>query len=352
MQNRNFNFESHPDFDDHKLIQFIYDRETGLKGVIAIHKGGFKNPTFGATRLWRYKTEFDALKDALRLSKTMSYKSALAGLNYGGSKAVLMSTQHANSISRKAFFKKYAEFVNLLSGRFVTGADLGVEEADVRLMSSVSPHIVGLRYDPVKYTALGVYYSIKICLKAVFGKKSLQGKTFAIQGLGKTGIELLKLIYFNAGKIYVSDISSARVLCIKQKFPKVEIVKPAEIHKQKVDVFSPCALGNAINFKNISSLSCRIIAGSANSQLEDKEVGEVLHKRGILYAPDYVINAGGLICVVDEYEHKEYDEERLRAKVIKIQKTLSSIIEKSKKSKRATNTIADEIAEKLLKKFE
>lgn len=338
------------EFDNHRWVSFVYDPDVGLECYIAIHRGGLIKPAFGATRFWKYGNELEALRDALRLSKVMSYKSALAGLSYGGAKAVIINQKNGPK-KRDLLLETYARQVNYLNGRFITGADAGVNRGDLEAMASQSKYIVGLKADPVKFTNIGVFYSIQECLKEVFGNSSSTGRSFAIQGLGKTGMGILKLIYNDAKKIYVSDINSKQLKMAKDRFPHIEIVKPSDIYKQYVDVFAPCALSNEINSKNVDSFRCKIIVGSANSQLETAKIGELLFRRGILYAPDYVVNAGGLISVVDEYENRRYNEKRIMLKVEKIKSTLESIISKSKRLHKATNLIADEMAEKIFNKF-
>lgn len=338
------------EFDNHRLVSFVHDPHVSLECYIAIHRGGLIRPAFGATRFWKYSSELEALRDALRLSKVMSYKSALAGFPYGGAKAVIIN-QKNNSKKKGQLLRTYARHVSYLSGHFITGADVGINEDDLEAMASQSKYIVGLKADPVKFTNIGVFYSVQECLKEVFGDSSLRGRSFAIQGLGKTGMGILRLIYNDAKKIYVSDINSKQLKTAKDRFPRIEVVKPLEIYKQYVDVFAPCALSNEINSKNVDSFRCKIIVGSANSQLETAEIGELLFKRGILYAPDYVVNAGGLISVVDEYEKKRYNEKRIMLKVEKIKSTLRSIISKSKRLHKATNLIADRMAEKIFNKF-
>lgn len=338
--------EKSPEFDDHKFVSFLYDRESGLRGFIAIHRGNTKHPAFGATRFWNYESEFEALRDVLKLSKAMSYKAALSGLKYGGAKGVIMRSPIIEK-NKKLAFKIYAERVNYLSGHFITGADVGISKQDVKEMHRVSPYMVGVKADPVKFTTLGIYYSIRVCLEQRFGSEKIEGRTFAIQGLGKIGSDILEMLYERGGKIYAADINQAIVRKIKIRFPDINIVKPSQIHKQEVDVFSPCALGNCINHSNIKELRCKIIAGGANNQLEDVRVGKKLHKSGILYAPDYVVNAGGLISVVDEFEYKDYRVKRVKERVAKIGKSLRKIIRKSERENRATNLVADEMAEEV-----
>lgn len=344
----NFNIEKLKDFDDHKLIVFLKDQSCGLAGFITIHRGGHIKPAFGATRFWKYRSELEALADSLKLSKMMSYKSALAGLKYGGAKAVILNSRFGQ---RSNLFRAYARKVNTLGGQFITGADVGVNGKDLETLASESNFIVGQKSDPVKFTSLGILYSIQTCLKQIFGDDSIEGKTFAIQGVGKTGTGILNLIYPFAKKIYVSDIDDLKLKAVKRKFPKVRVAKPQDIHRKKVDVFCPCALSNAVTKKNAIDLRCEIIVGSANNQLELESVGELLQKAGILYAPDFVVNSGGLIAVVDEFENKNFDENRVENRVKRIQKRLQFIFDKSKKTNKPTNIVANRLAEKIFNKF-
>ena len=340
----NFEIERLKDFDNHRLVVILNDPSCGLKGFISIHRSSDSLPSFGATRYWKYKSELAALTDSLRLSKNMSYKSALAGLKYGGAKAVILNSTHHNKSKQ---LKSYAQRVNSLGGKFVTGADVGIDDKDLKVLASESDYVVGKKSDPASFTSHGVLFSIQTCLQQVYGDDRIEGRTFAIQGIGKTGIQLLSLLYIQAKKIYVSDIDDAKLKYVKKKFPKVHIVNPWEIYKRRVDIFSPCALGNTINNDNVTTLRCKIIAGSANNQLENVGIGRSLQKMDILYAPDYVVNAGGLIAVVDEYEHKNFDQNRVEKRIKNIRKTLQIIFDRHKKTKKATNIIANKMAEKI-----
>lgn len=342
--------EKLPEFNNHRIITFLSDPENGLKGFISIHRGGLVHPAFGATRLWKYCSELEALKDTLKLSQMMSYKSAIHGLNYGGAKGVIMDT--SQKLNKNFLLKAYAKKVNYLSGHFITGADIGLSQKDVKIMKKESPFFVGTKYDPAKFTALGNFYALSVCLKKIFGKEQLSERTFAIQGMGKIGMEFLKLIYKNSKKVFISDIDHSKIKSVKKLFPNIQPVKPSEIHKCPVDVFSPCALSNSITSKNISQLRCKIIIGGANNQLENDGLGKLLYKSGILYAPDFVVNAGGLISVVDEVEHKDYDKKRVNNRVKKIGKTLQRILEKSEKKSQSPELIAKEMAEKIFNKYE
>ncbi|OGI70878.1 hypothetical protein A3C60_01785 [Candidatus Nomurabacteria bacterium RIFCSPHIGHO2_02_FULL_37_45] len=341
-------FENLPEFDNHQSVIFLNDPVTGLRGFIAFHRNSKTVPSFGATRFWQYDSETEAMRDALRLSKLMSYKSALAGLKYGGAKGVIMRD---DKFPKDQVLKSYAKRLNELSGRFITGTDVGLDLNDLKKMKEESKYLVGIKSNPEKYTAIGLLVSTEVACKKVFGNENLHGRTFAIQGVGKVGHEFLKIVYKNAGNIYISDTDNERLKLIHRLFPKVIIVKPDTIQKQKVDVYMPCALSYALNKKTVKELNCKIIVGCANNQLESKDIADKIQSRGIFYGPDYVVNAGGLISVVDEYEHTDFNADRIERKVKKIKKTLEEIIKKSDKEKRSPARIADEMAERIINKM-
>ncbi len=338
-----------PEFDKHSFISFIYDNESGLEGFVAIHRKNKDIPSFGATRMWNYVSDVEALKDALRLSKLMSYKAALAGLNCGGAKGVIINP--GSNIDRNKVLEGYAEKINFIKDHFVTGTDVGLTQDDLKVMKAKTPNIVGFNDNSTDFTALGIYHSIKCCFEQVFDEDDVQGRTFAIQGLGKVGSELIKLIYKDAAKIYVSDINPGRIKEIKSLYSNVIPIEPEEIHKQTVDVFSPCALSHSLNSKSITELKCRMVVGGANNQLENESIGDLLFKLGILYAPDYVVNAGGLIAVYDEHENEKYDHQRVLDRVLMIRDTLGQILTKSFKQKKPTNVVANEMAEKIFNSY-
>ncbi|MDP2926608.1 MAG: Glu/Leu/Phe/Val dehydrogenase dimerization domain-containing protein [bacterium] len=343
-----FPVEKLKEFDDHKCVIPLLDAKSGLRGFIAIHRSHLQNPSFGATRFWPYNTEIEALQDALKLSRAMSYKAALAGLKHGGAKGIIWAQKHQE---KNQVLEAYLQRVNLLGGNFITGADIGISPENLLLMRRKSPYIVGLKADAPKFTALGLYYSLQVCLKEVFGTEDLKERTFAIQGLGKIGTSLLEMIYRQSRQIWVADVDQKRVALLKKQFPRIKAVAPNEIYLQKADVFSPCALAGVLNNKTIPRLRCQIVVGGANNQLADPRAGEQLRKQEILYSPDYVVNAGGLISVVDEFENKKYSSRRIAAKVFKIRQKLKEIINESKKRREATNLIADEMAQKVVESF-
>ena len=334
------------EYDDHRFVSYISDPKSQLTGFIALHRVNQEIPAFGATRVFPYNTEVGALKEALRLSKFMSYKSALAGLKYGGGKAVLIAPKG----NRSHFMKAYAEKLNFLNGRFITGADLGVSENEVVFLKSFSPFIVGVKSNPVYYTTLGIERALEVCADTIFGSRNFSKRSIAIQGMGKIGSSLLDRVYGKFNKIFISDIDRNRIKSIKKIYPKVLVIEPNKIHKQDVDIFCPCALGQIVNIETIGKMHCKIIAGGANDQLQNPQVGELLFKLGILYAPDYVINAGGLISVVNEYENKQISKKSIEERVMNIPKILNKILAISQQTKKATNLVADAMAEKIFNK--
>ncbi|MFA7653669.1 MAG: Glu/Leu/Phe/Val dehydrogenase dimerization domain-containing protein [Candidatus Magasanikbacteria bacterium] len=344
-------FQNLPEYDHHKLVVKVEDESVGLKGFIAIHCFNGAFPALGATRLWNYHFEEEALRDALRLSKLMTYKSVLAGLPYTGAKAALILNPKSQ-INREAMFRSYAKKVNELKGQFVTGTDVGVSNKDLDIMCTESSFMIGEGVDSGYFTAIAVLDGIKRALKDRFGTDDVSRRTFAIQGLGKTGYPLLKfLVKAGAEKIYVTDINPRKAWYAKIRFPHIKLINPVEIHCQAVDVFCPCAMSHSINEDSVSQLQCKIVAGSANNQLDSKETGELLFKKGILYAPDFVINAGGIISVVDQYENKTHSEERILEKLKKVGENLSKIFETSRQENKAPNFVATEIADKIITNY-
>lgn len=340
-----FKIEKLREFDSHQSVTFIHDVKAGLRGFIAVHRGTREMPSFGATRFWKYPSEIGALRDALGLSRTMSYKLAMAGLPYGGAKAVLMAPPHLNG-RRQALLKAYAARVNYFSGRFITGTDVGLNQNDLYVMRHASKYMVGMKGDVTRSTAFGVIQGIKASLQEVFASDDIAGRTFAIQGVGKIGGALLKLLYKEAKYIFIADINRVALAAALRAFPRARAVRAADIHRQSVDVFAPCAVSRSITRKKAGELAAKIVAGGANSQLEDRSAGDILHRRGILYAPDYVVNAGGLISVVDEYEHHDFDAKRVMRRVLGIRKNLEQIFAAARRAHKPTHIVADEFAER------
>lgn len=347
MQDISFTPESLPEFDNHILISSFFDEITGLKGFIAIHNTNL-GPAAGATRFWHYRSEEDALRDALRLSRTMTYKAALAGLPHGGGKAVIIG--NPKRIKNTALLREYAQRVNLLGGNFYTGEDVGMDKKDVKIMAKETKYVIGSSPksdNPPYWTALGTFYAMQAGLREVFGTSSLRGRTVAIKGIGKVGKELCRLLAQKGAKLVVADIDPEEIQVIQNELPDTRVVSPEEIHKEEVDVYSPCALSRDLTARVISELQCKLVCGCANNQLGSPRSGSLLHRRKIIYIPDYVANAGGLINVVDELNPKGYSRTRVMRRVRHIRQTAKKIIDLSKKHKRSPHIIADELAEKI-----
>jgi len=287
----------------HEQLVFAYDRSTNLRTVVAIHNTTL-GPALGGTRMMAYPTEDDAIDDVLRLSRGMTYKAAASGVNYGGGKAVIWGDPgHDKS---EGLWRAYGQFVQALGGRFITGTDMGTYPQDFVLAAQESDYLVGL---PEEYggsgdtsilTAVGVFEGIRACLQHVYGKDSVQGRTVAVQGVGKVGARLARDLHEHGAIVYVCDVDETRVAALAEEMP-VRVVSPEEIYSVPCDVFSPCSVGGVLNDRTIPLLQARIVAGSANNQLQEERHGEMLHARGILYAPDYIINAGGMIQVAEEW---------------------------------------------------
>lgn len=340
-------FTQLPEFDNHELVVFATDKKSGLKSFIAIHNTNL-GPATGGTRYWNYRSEQEALRDVLRLSRAMTYKCALSGIRYGGGKGVIMANSY--NPKKKQFLTAYARRVNLLKGSFYTGEDVGLTTEHVNVLARKSRFIIGrasLAGNPSPWAALGVFYAMRVALEAVFGSPEISGRKFAIKGFGKVGSILSRLIYERGGKVTVADINSKRAKLAKKRFPKIRIVKPGEIHRQRVDVYAPCALGDDFNQKTIPQLRCHIICGGANNQLSTPEDGVRLQKAGILYVPDYLANAGGLINVVAELDRRGYSRRRVKGKVKSIEKMTKKIIELSRRQNKPTSEVADRMAESI-----
>lgn len=345
MLTKNLPIEKMSEFDGHEMVSFINDERTGLRGFIAIHNTRL-GPATGGTRYWTYNSEKDALRDVLKLSRAMTYKCALAGVAYGGGKGVIM--RNSRRPKNDALLQAYARAVNLFNGSFYTGEDVGMTEHDVEFLAGHCKFINGLpgrAGDPAPWAALGVFHSIEASLEAVFGTAAMEGRIFAIKGLGKLGSELARLIFEQGGEVYGADISADAVKKAAKRFPKLKIIKAAEIHKIKADVFSPCALGGDFNGKTILQLNSDIVCGGANNQLVSVRDGARLQEQDVLYIPDYVANAGGLISVAEEWNPTGYHAENVRRKVAAIKKTAAHIIEKSRRDHMPTSIVADRMAE-------
>jgi len=341
-----------PALNHHEQVVFGYDEETGLKAIIAIHNTSM-GPALGGCRVWNYESEDDALRDVLRLSEGMTYKSALAGLNLGGGKSVILG--RVRDIGNEAAFRAFGRLVDSLGGRYVTAEDVNTTprmmewvHEETNYVAGLSPELGGSG-DPSPFTAWGTFVGIKSAANKAFGSDSLEGKTVAVQGLGHVGLYLVEHLSKAGAKIIVSDIKEERVQEML-KIKNVTSVAPEEIYDVDMDIFSPCALGSVVNDETIDRLKCQVIAGAANNVLSDYEKhGKILLERGVLYAPDYAINAGGVINVYGEFEG--YSEKRSYNRVNHIYEILQEIFQRSQDEKIPTMDAADAIAEERIRKI-
>lgn len=331
--------------EGHEQLIFLHDKLSGLKAAVGIHDTTL-GPALGGCRMWPYPTEEEMVKDVLRLSKGMTAKSAATGCDYGGGKAVIWG--NPNTDKSEELFRAFGRFVEGLRGRFITGTDMGTNYEDFVWAAQESKYFVALPEshggsgDSSLITAYGVTVGIKTALRFA-GSDNLKGKGIAIQGVGKVGYHLIENLLAEGARIYASDISESKLDEIRKDFPEVTIVSPEEIYGLDVDVFSPCAMGGIINDETIKLIKAKIIAGSANNQLLEPRHGEMLRQRGILYAPDFIVNAGGLIQVVDELSG--FDRERAMRKTAGIRELLMRVFEISKDRDIPTNEAAAVLVE-------
>ncbi|RMH45718.1 MAG: Glu/Leu/Phe/Val dehydrogenase [Gammaproteobacteria bacterium] len=327
-------------YDDHEQIVFCSDPDSGLKAIICIHNTNL-GPAVGGCRMWEYNTDEGALVDALRLSRGMSYKNAMAGLAMGGGKSVIIG--NPKTMKSEALFRAFGRFVESLGGKYITAEDVGITPDDMAIVNKETRHVLGLEGksgDPSPVTAYGVYRGMQAAVKHRLGRDSLEGIRVAVQGVGHVGYYLCRHLAEEGAQLVVCDINKESVDRVVNEFGATP-VDVNDIYAQDVDVYAPCALGATINDDTIPRLKASIVAGAANNQLAEDRHGEVLKRRGILYAPDYVINAGGIINVSFE---ENYDREKALRKVDEIYNTLMQIFETSDKTGRPTNFIADELA--------
>ena len=328
---------------DHEQVVFCYDPISGYKGIIAIHNTTL-GPALGGTRVWNYATDEEALVDVLRLSRGMTYKSAAAGLNLGGGKAVIIGDPKMKR--REMIFRAHGRFVESLNGRYITAEDVGtsVEDMDyVQMETKFVSGLAGRSGDPSPVTAYGTYRGMKAAAKAKYGSDSLHGITVAVQGLGHVGYYLCQNLAQEGAKLIVTDIDAERVRRVVDEFG-AKPVGLEEIYTADAQVFAPCALGAVVNDRTLPLFRFEIIAGAANNQLAEERHGLALEERGILYAPDYVINAGGVINVYGELHG--WSAERSKRKAGEIYDTLEELFELANAEGIPTNAAADRLAER------
>jgi leucine dehydrogenase len=333
---------------DYGEVHFKLDKASGLKAIVAIHDSRL-GPALGGCRFLPYDTDEDAVIDALRLARGMTYKAALAGLAHGGGKSVLIRPkQH---FDRVALFSAFGKFVDDLGGHYITAEDSGTGLEDMEVIRTVTKHVTGVDIahggsgDPSPFTALGVRRGIEACVKFALGRDTLEGVHVAVQGVGHVGYHLCKELHAQGAKISVADIDPLKAERAQREFG-ASVVSLDRIFTIECDVMAPCALGSALNDTTIPHLKTRIVAGAANNQLAEPRHGDDLHARGILYAPDYAINAGGLVNVAQEV--LGYNAEASRNKTLKIYDTIFEIADRSAKTGTPTYRIADMLVEEKL----
>jgi leucine dehydrogenase len=327
---------------DHEQVVFCHEPSCGYRGIIAIHNSVL-GPALGGTRYWKYANDTEALIDALRLSRGMTYKAAVAGLNLGGGKSVIVGDPR--SANREAVFRAHGRFVETLKGRYITAEDVNTSPDDMEFVAMETQHVTGLHGtsgDPSPVTAFGVYRGIKAAAKHKYGSDDLTGKTVTVQGVGHVGYYLCQNLASDGARLVVTDIDQEKVQRIVREFG-AEAVGPDEIYGVKADVYAPSALGATINDDTLKVLQVDIVAGAANNVLAEARHGDELHRRGILYAPDYVVNAGGLINVCGELNG--WAPERAMRKAGDIYATLLKIFELADAQKIPTYQAADRVAE-------
>jgi leucine dehydrogenase len=312
----------------HEQVVFCNDSVTGLKAIIAIHNTVL-GPALGGTRMWHYATEEEALVDVLRLSRGMTFKAAISGINLGGGKAVIIGD--AKTMKTEAFLRRFGKFVNSLNGKYITAEDVNMKTADMEFIRMETRHVTGLPEsmggggDPSPLTAYGVYVGMKAAARKAFGTDSLAGKKIAVQGVGQVGTHLVELLVKEKANVVITDLFEDKVAEVSKKL-KVGSVGMDRIFDLEMDIFAPCALGGVLDTETIGKLNCAVIAGAANNQLKDEtRHGYMLKDKGIVYAPDFLINAGGVINVYNEYEGN-YNRKRVMEQVEKIYGTCENIL--------------------------
>jgi leucine dehydrogenase len=340
-----------PSFDNHEQIVFCNDKETGLKAIIGIHDTTL-GPALGGTRMWNYTNEWEALNDVLRLSRGMSYKSAIAGLGLGGGKAVIIGD--AKTQKTPELMKKFGEFVHSLSGKYITAEDVGMKTEDMDTVRTVTPYVTGVSEslggsgNPSPVTAFGVYMGMKAAAQFTYKNNSLAGKKIWVQGIGNVGETLVKYLVGENAEVFITDMNQDRMLEICNKY-NVKILTDADPFTANIDIYAPCALGASVNDETIQKLKAKIIAGAANNQLANEAIhGKIMSDKGIVYAPDFVINAGGIINVYSEIAKYNSDEAMKRTE--NIYNTTLELLQLAENNKITTSQAALQMAQEIIAK--
>jgi leucine dehydrogenase len=333
---------------EHEQLVFCNDKATGLRAIIAIHNTVL-GPAMGGTRMWDYASEADAIKDALRLSRGMTFKNSIAGLNIGGGKAVIIGDAH--KIKNEALMRRFGRFVDSLGGRYWTAEDVNMGTRDMEYVRMETPYVTGISEsmggsgDPSPVTAYGVYMGMKAAAKKVYGSDDLSGKKIVVQGVGHVGTHLVEYLLKEHAEVFVSDIFEDKLKALTDKY-KVTVLDSQNIYEADMDIYAPCALGATLNTESISKLKCTIVAGAANNQLDDEQVhGRMLKEQGILYAPDFLINSGGITNVFYE-QQGNYNRDRVFEQIELIYQVCTDVINHAESNNITTHEAALQLAKK------
>lgn len=338
------------DFADHEQVVFVSDDRSGLKAIIAIHNSRL-GPALGGCRMWPYASEEEAIRDVLRLSRGMTYKSAMANLKLGGGKSVIIGNPRTQKTPE--LLAAFARALEQLNGRYIAAEDSGTSVADMKYLAQFTPHVAGIADkpagaggtrsgDPSPATAYGTFIGIKAAVEERLGRDSLEGLRVAVQGVGNVGFDLARQLKDAGASLWVTDIQRDALVHAGRELGAT-VVAPEEIFALDVDVFAPCALGAVLNDATLPQLKAKVVAGAANNQLAEARHGAELMKRGILYAPDYVINAGGIIDVY--HERIGFERAALLRHIEGIRDNLMAVFARARKEERPTAEVADAIAE-------
>lgn len=337
----------------HEQIVFCNDPYTGLKAIIAIHNTVL-GPALGGTRMWNYNSEAEALTDVLRLSRGMTYKAAISGLNLGGGKAVIIGD--SRTLKNEALMRRFGSFVDSLAGKYITAEDVGMTTKDMEYIHNETDHVVGIPEtlggggDPSPVTAYGVFMGMKAAAKEAYGTDILSGKKVLVQGAGNVGGYLVDYLIEDGAQVMIADIFEDKIQKITSQHSSVQVVDPRNVTTLEMDIYAPCALGATLNDETIPELKCQIVAGAANNQLAaEAKHGKMLLDRGIIYAPDFLINAGGLINCYSELEG--YNRDRAMEHAEGIFNTTMTVLKASQLTGKPTYQIANEMAEERIEKI-
>lgn len=331
---------------EHEQVVFCNDPASGLKAIIAVHNTVL-GPSLGGTRMWPYKNEAEALTDVLRLSRGMTFKSAISGLNLGGGKAVIIGDPRKDKT--EALMRRFGQFVDGLAGKYITAEDVGISTRDIEYVAEETEHVAGLPEsrdgggDPSPVTAYGVYMGMKASAKEAYGSDDLNGKRVLVQGVGHVGYYLVKHLVEEGAHVAISDIFEERIAAITKEF-KVEVVHVDDVYEYDMDIYAPCALGATVNDDTLSKLKCQIIAGAANNQLADeKKHSEIIMQKGLIYAPDFLINAGGIINCYSEVIG--YNREDAYRKTTHIYDVTRNVLKEASANNEAAHAVALRMAQ-------